>query len=93
MKEKTKKQFRLFDIYRFHAMDTQSNIEGIVSYGCNESLTLVTVNYVDPRGIYPEGLQKTYFCHHGEKDLKEVIRLVNKRLHNCAKPGKKKGGK
>ena len=87
-KEKVKRQFRLYDIYRYIVTDTLSNIEGIVRYDCNKDASTVTVNFVDPRDIYPEGLQKTYFTRN-EEELKAVISKVNKRLGNCRKPGKK----
>lgn len=80
---RVKKQFRLYDVYRYAATGIESKIEGIHSYECNKDATTLTVRF----GEY--AVSKFWFPR-DEKELRDVIREVNKRLNNCAKPGKKR---
>ena len=83
---KIKKQFRLYDIYRYAATGMMSEIEGIHSYECNRDATAITVRF----GTY--AASKFWFPKN-EDELREVVREVNRRLNNCQKPGKKSGYK
>lgn len=78
-----KKQFRLYDVYRYAATGVESKIEGIHSYECNKDATTLTVRF----GEYAVS---QFWFPRDEKELREVIHEVNKRLGNCAKPGKKR---
>ena len=93
---KTKKQFRLYDIYRYIVTGDMSDIDGIVSYDINKDASIVAIRYVDYSGTYPEGIPTNYFSRN-EKELKEVVSIINKRLNNCLTPGpkstNKRGGK
>ena len=82
-KIKYKKQFRLYDIYRYAATGEESHIEGIHSYEVNSTATVMTVRY----GEY--GISQIYFAKN-EDELKDIVKYINKRLGNCLTPGKKK---
>lgn len=77
---KYKKQFRLYDIYRYAATGIESNIHGIHSYEVNRDATVMTVRF----GDYEHS--KIYFASN-EQELKDIVRSVNKRLGNCDTPG------
>ena len=77
-----KKQFRLFDVYRYIATGEQSHIKGISSYAA--STCALQVIYDSPK-TYSNG---TFFYEH-EEELKKAISKINKCLNNCHKPGKK----
>ena len=79
--QRVKKQFRLYDVYRYAATGEQSKIEGIDSYECNRDATTLVVRYPNCGGVN--------FFPRNEKELKEVIRSVNKTLGNCSTPGPK----
>ena len=79
--QKVKKQFRLYDVYRYAATGEQSNIQGIDSYECNKDATTLVIRY--------EGCGGVNFFPRTEKELKEVIRSINKTLGNCDIPGPK----
>ena len=85
-KLKEKKQFRLYDIYRYAATGIMSNIRGIDSYECNDDASTVVVRFVDITGEFNE-LSVNYFAK-SEYDLKQIVKEVNKRLGNCMKPGR-----
>lgn len=83
---KLKKQFRLYDIYRYVALkygnfnnDTgyMPYVRGIEQFYCDSKMTLIQVN------------GHTYIVEEGEEGLREIVRAINKQLGNCAKPGKK----
>ena len=76
---KYKKQFRLYDIYRYAATGIESKIKGIHSYEVNRDATVMTVCFGD-------GYIKVYFANN-EAELKDIVRSVNKRLGNCYTPG------
>lgn len=82
MNTNAKKQFRLYDIYRYAATGKASEIQGIHSYEVNEKATVIAVCFGDAEH------QKMYFANN-ERELKEIVRSVNKRLGNCATPGPK----
>lgn len=86
MKNK-KKQFRLYDIYRYATLGKMSRIYGIHSYECNTNASTIVVRFEDTTGEYKNGLACNYFAN-DEDDLKEIVRSVNKRLGNCRKPGR-----
>lgn len=77
---KYKKQFRLYDIYRYAATGVESKIKGIHSYEVNRDATVMTVRF----GDYEHS--KIYFASN-EAELKDIVRSVNKRLGNCDTPG------
>lgn len=78
---KYKKQFRLYDIYRYAATGVESKIKGIHSYEVNRDATVMTVRF----GDMPD-YSKIYFASN-EAELKDIVRSVNKRLGNCDTPG------
>ena len=77
---KYKKQFRLYDIYRYAATGVESKIKGIHSYEVNRDATVMTVRF----GDYAHS--KIYFASN-EQELKNIVRSVNKSLGNCDTPG------
>lgn len=77
---KYKKQFRLYDIYRYATTGVESKIKGIHSYEVNRDATVMTVRF----GDYEHS--KIYFASN-EAELKDIVRSVNKRLGNCDTPG------
>lgn len=83
---KEKKQFRLFDVYRYAVTAEESKIKGIVSYECSKDAISIVVCYEDYTGRFPDGMRCNYFAEN-EFELKQVIKEVNKRLGNCIKPG------
>lgn len=89
MKETYKKQFRLYDIYRYAATGIESKIYGITSYECDETASKLVVRFDDHTGEYPQGLAKNYFSN-SEYELRQIIKEINQRLGNCIKPGRKK---
>ena len=76
---KYKKQFRLYDIYRYAATGIESKIKGIHSYEVNRDATAMTICFSDE-------YIKVYFASN-EAELKDIVRSVNKRLGNCYTPG------
>lgn len=83
--KKVKKQFRLYDIYRYIVTGEESNIMGLTSYTSNRDASVIAVEF-EPK------CSRTYFAHN-EHELKEVIKEVNKRLGTCAKPGRARRNK
>ena len=79
-KIKYKKQFRLYDIYRYIVTKEMSHIEGIEQYEVNYDASIIKVTY---------GMLTITYIAHNEDELKDVIREINKCLGNCSKPGKK----
>ena len=77
-----KKQFRLYDVYRFAATGNISKIRGIESYECNRDADVIAITF-------DNGYTITRFCKI-EDELKAVIKEVNKILGNCRKPGKRR---
>lgn len=78
---KYKKQFRLYDIYRYAATGIESKIKGIHSYEVNRDATVMTVRFGDTQDY-----SEIYFASN-EAELKDIVRSVNKRLGNCDTPG------
>ena len=76
---KYKKQFRLYDIYRYAVTGVESKIKGIHSYEVNRDATAMTIRFGDE-------YIKVYFASN-EAELKDIVRAVNKRLGNCDTPG------
>lgn len=68
---KYKKQFRLYDIYRYAATGVESKIKGVHSYEVNRDATVMTVRF----GDYEHS--KIYFASN-EAELKDIVRSVNK---------------
>lgn len=79
-KIKYKKQFRLYDIYRYIVTKEMSHIEGIDQYEVNNDASVIKVEY---------GFLVITYIAHNEDELKDVVREINKHLGNCSKPGKK----
>ena len=79
---KEKKQFRLYDIYRYYSIHEMSHIEGIEWYEVMNSGSTVSVRYVG----------STFTRHYvarNEQELKDIVRTINKTLGNCNTPGPK----
>lgn len=80
---KLKKQFRLYDIYRYIALKygemRNANyipfVRGIEDFYCDSKMTIIQVN------------GHTYTVEEGEEGLREIVKAVNKQLGNCHKPG------
>lgn len=77
-----KKQFRLFDVYRYIATNQHSHIKGISSYSASNCA--LQIIYDSPKA-YTNGT----FFYENEEELKKAISKINKYLNNCHKPGKK----
>lgn len=84
-----KKQFRLYDLYRYAATGEQSKIKGIHSYECNATATTITIRFTNQYDLDDDKLSIIRFAD-TEKERREVVREVNKRLNNCDTPGPKK---
>jgi hypothetical protein len=80
--KKYKKQFRLYDVYRCATTGQESNIYGIHKSGVSSDGMTVSVRYTE------KDAPVCYFADN-EKELKGVVREINKRLNNCHKPGRK----
>lgn len=85
---RVKKQFRLWDVYRYAVTGKESVIEGILHYECTKNAETLLIVYADYTTLRPSGIDKFYFSDN-EEQLKRCIRDINKRLGNCKKPGKK----
>lgn len=79
-----KRQFRLFDVYRYIATLEQSHIKGIRSY-CASKMYLQVIYDNDNVNTYSNGT----FFYNNEKELKDAVKTINKALGNCHKPEKK----
>ena len=77
-----KKQFRLYDLYRFATIGAQSKIKGITSYECNTTATTIVVHF-DSTG------ENILRFANDEKERKLIVTEINKKLNNCQKPGRK----
>ena len=79
-KQRQKKQFRLYDIYRYVCVGRDEgeipNVFGIESFYCNADLTLMQVN------------GHTYTANN-EDELRKCVYEINKQLGNCSVPGRK----
>lgn len=84
---KTKKQFRLYDIYRQIALGKNSNIKGIIEYDACVYHTIdeieVSVTFYDYKTIEDSITMDVDV----EAKLKKFVKRVNKKLKNCRKPG------
>ena len=84
---KTKKQFRLYDIYRKIALGKNSNIKGIRHYDAFVYHTIdeieVCVTFYDYNTIEDSITMDVNV----ETKLKKFVKRVNKKLKNCRKPG------
>ena len=84
---KTKKQFRLYDIYRQIALGKNSNIKGIIEYDACVYRTIdeieVSVTFYDYNTIEDSITMDVNV----ETKLKKFVKRVNKKLKNCRKPG------
>lgn len=77
-----KKQFRLYDIYRYAVSGNASKIYGIESYTVNESATIIVVRF-------DNGVRICKFAKI-EDELRAIVKEINKILGNCRKPGRRK---
>lgn len=76
MSKKTKKQFRLYDVYRYYSIREMSCIEGIEWYEVTNNCSIISVRY--------EGSTFTrHYTARNEDELRSVIRTINKKLGNC----------
>lgn len=84
---KTKKQFRLYDIYRQIALGKNSNIKGIIEYDACVYRTIdeieVSVTFYDYKTLEDSITMDVDV----EAKLKKFVKRVNKKLKNCRKPG------
>lgn len=82
-----KKQYRLFDIYRYISTGTKSKIMGIADYrGVGSILTTTCVDkFVVNTDV--SDIDGTV----SEDAIKAHIKQVNAHLRNCKKPGPRKG--
>ena len=79
-KVKYKKQFRLYDIYRYYSVHEMSDVEGIEWYEVTNHCSIISVRYIG----------STFTRHYtarNEEELRDVVRMINKKLGNCHKPG------
>lgn len=67
---KIKKQFRLFDLYRYAILGLKSQFEGIEDYDCNNDVSVIIVTFCG-------GGQRIYFAQN-ENELKDTIKHINK---------------
>lgn len=65
---KRRVRFLSLDYYRNIVTGKQTNILGINSYVADDNRLMVN---------YSSGLSKVYFVHEGEKQLKQVIKVIN----------------
>ena len=77
-----KKQFRLYDIYRYATIGVESKVRGIREYECNKEADILIVTFENDE-------RRTYYTT-GEEELRKVIKSINKKLGNCHKPGRRK---
>lgn len=82
-KKKYKKQFRLYDVYRYATTQEMSLIENITSYEVNRDASVLRVRF------FGDPVSSRYTAKN-EDELKEVIRTINRKLGNCCKPGPKR---
>ena len=76
MSKKAKKQFRLYDVYRYYSVHEMSNIDGIEWYEVTNHCSTISVRY--------EGSTFTrHYTARSEDELRSVIRTINKKLGNC----------
>ena len=92
MGKKVKKRLGTYDLYRFIVTGKQDRIKGIEYFDCNNDATLVVVRY-DGDDL-PLNRTKTYLVDSINKGVEKngiqrIVRLINKQLGNCEKPGKK----
>ena len=84
-----KKQFRLYDIYRYASLDKQSAIQGVREYNAEFDYKFkqakVSVTFYD----YEMFEDLITIAVETEAKLKEFVKRVNKKLKNCKKPGPK----
>lgn len=85
LSSKSKKQFRLYDIYRCAVTGDESNVIGIYTYTVSSDATDMLITFTS-------GEQLTYIARN-EEELRDVVREVNKILSNCDIPGPRKGTK
>lgn len=83
MRTNYKKQFRLYDIYRYAATNEPSHIKGIARYTVNADATQINVWFND------DAAPQNYVAGN-EQDRKDIIRAVNKVLNNCNTPGRRR---
>lgn len=87
---KVKKQFRLYDIYRYLSTEHFDNIKGISSFYCIKKDNTFTIHiyYVNKSLTALEGFAS--YTTMTEVGLRNIVKEVNKMLGNCRKPGKKR---
>ena len=81
MKITEKKQFRLYDIYRYVATKRMSNIMGIRWYTISDDCYTINIRLSSGKDLN--------YVAHNESRRKDVVREINKILGNTKKPGRK----
>lgn len=84
---KTKKQFRLYDIYRQIALGQNSNIKGIRHYDAFVYHTIDEIEVCVTFYNYETIEDSITMDVDVEAKLKKFVKRVNKKLKNCRKPG------
>ena len=90
---KIKKRIGLYDLYRYIVTGKQDRIKGIEYFDCNKDATVVVVRYSGDD--LPLNRTKTYLVDSINKSVEKngiqrIVRLINKQLGNCEKPGPKR---
>lgn len=89
---KIKKRIGLYDLYRYIVTGKQDRIKGIEYFDCNKEATIVVVQYSGDdlllnrtKTYIVDGLNKSV----EKKGIQKIVKLINKTLGNCEKPGPK----
>ena len=90
---KIKKRIGLYDLYRYVVTGKQDRIKGIEYFDCNKDATVVVVLYSGDDLLINR--TKTYLVDSINKSVEKngiqrIVRLINKLLANCEKPGPKR---
>lgn len=89
---KIKKRIGLYDLYRYIVTGKQDRIKGIEYFDCNKEATIVVVQYSGDDLLLNR--TKTYLVDSlnksvEKKGIQKIVRLINKQLGSCEKPGPK----
>lgn len=89
---KIKKRIGSYDLYRYIVTGKQDRIKGIEYFDCSKDATIVVVQYSGDD--VPLNRTKTYLVDTinksvEKKGIQKIVRLINKQLANCEKPGPK----
>lgn len=81
MKIEAKKQFRLYDIYRYVATKRMSDIMGVKWYTVSEDGYEIYMKLTSGKDLH--------YVAHNEHRRKDVVREINRILGNTKKPGRR----